>query len=210
MKNLYMTIILASCLGVTTCYAQKISDDDKVVVEKIQQANTKYTGIVSRFKQTKHISVLGEDALSEGNFYYTKPNKLSMQYDQPAGDLMLLNGEQFVMVNAGKRMVTSAKANGKMRSMKNVLSNCLAGDVMQLNADAITCEETKKYIVVTAEFAKGVKNIYKKVVLSFEKSDSSISILRTEEKDGSYTVYELTGKEFNTSIDDIIFQTPNK
>ncbi|MDR3094909.1 MAG: outer membrane lipoprotein carrier protein LolA [Bacteroidales bacterium] len=210
MKNLYITIMLVSCSSVATGYAQKISDSDKALVEKIQQANTKYTGIASRFKQTKHISVLGEDVLSEGHFYYKKPDKLSMQYDQPVGDLMLLNGERFVMVNAGKRMVTSAKANSKMRSMKNVLSNCLAGDVLQLNADVITCEDTKKYNVVIAKFAKSPKNIYTKVVLSFDKSDGSISILRTEEKDGSYTVYELVGKEFNTAMDDTHFQTPNK
>jgi outer membrane lipoprotein-sorting protein len=203
--------MMLACWAVTVCDAQKISDNDKLVVEKIQQANSKYTGIVSRFKQTKHISVLGEEALSEGNFYYTKPDKLSMQYDKPTGDLMLLNGEQFVMVNAGKRMATSAKANGKMRSMKNVLSNCLSGEVMQLNAEQISCEETKKHYVVTAEFSgKGNKNIYKKVVLSFDKADGSLSILRTEEKDGSYTIYELTGKEFNTPINDNIFNVSKK
>jgi outer membrane lipoprotein-sorting protein len=203
-------LIGAVLLSMVSAYAQ-IGEKEQTLMKVIQQANEKYTSIISRFKQTKQVTVLGENAISEGDFYYAKPDKLAMRYDDPAGDLLLLNGDQFVMVNAGKRKEVSARANSRMRSMKNILSSCLSGNVMQIAAEKITCEETPKYHVITADIAeKGNRTVFTQVILSFDKSDHTLSVLRTEEKDGSYTVYELTGKEFNKPVDDSIFKHPVK
>ncbi|MDR1666205.1 MAG: outer membrane lipoprotein carrier protein LolA [Bacteroidales bacterium] len=203
-------VMVAVLLNMVAVHAQ-IDEKDRVLMKIIQQANEKYTSIVSRFKQTKQIAVLGEKALSEGDFYYAKPDKLAMRYDDPAGDLLLLSGDQFVMVNAGRRKEISARSNNKMRLMKTILSSCLSGNVMQIDVEKIACEETPQYHVITAKIAaKGNRTVFTQVILSFDKTDYTLSILRTEEKDGSYTIYELTGKELNKAVDDNIFKISRK
>lgn len=181
------------------------------IVEKIKIANVKHTSITSKFKQTRHVSILGNDIVSSGTFYYQKPDKLAMRYDNPSGDLMLINGDQFVMINAGKRQEASSKSNAKMRGMKTILSACLQGDLSQVGASKITTKETSQYHVVTAEIdTKANKSNINKVVLSFDKTNLSLSILRTEEPDGSYTIYELTNKQLNKKIDNAVFISAKK
>jgi hypothetical protein len=115
------------------------------------------------------------------------------------------------MVNAGKRKETSAKANAQMREMKTILSACLQGDVLQIGADKISLEETSEFYVVTAELPrKSNRSNISKAVMHYEKTTLSLSVLRTEEKDGSYTEYKLTGKEFDKYIDENIFQSSKK
>lgn len=184
---------------------------DDAIVEKIKTANIKHTSITSKFKQTRHVSILGNDVVSSGMFYYEKPDKLAMRYDNPSGDLMLINGDQFVMINAGKRQEASSKSNAKMRGMKTILSACLQGDLSQMGASKITSKETSQYHVVTAEIdTKTNKSNISKVVLSFEKTNLSLSILRTEEPDGSYTIYELTNKQLDKKIDNAVFVSTKK
>ena len=192
-RILFLAIaVLCSVYGV----AQTIIDNDKEILEKIKQENLKHSSINCNFKQTKHISILGENIISEGLFFYEKPDKLSMQYTNPEGDLMSIDGDKFVMITSGKRNETSAKSNAKMRGMKTILSSCLQGDVLQMEAAAITCEEDAKYYIVTADINKKTnKSNISKVTTYYNKSNLTVSILRTEEQDGSYTVYELVDKK---------------
>ncbi|MDR1864526.1 MAG: outer membrane lipoprotein carrier protein LolA [Bacteroidales bacterium] len=209
MKKVIIPVMLLAC-GMLL-HGQTISDADRRTVEKIRQANEKYTVIVSRFRQTRHLSVLANNVLSEGKFYYVKPDRLAMQYENPAGDLMMIDGDRFVMINDGKRRETSAKSNVKMRGMKDILSACLQGDPLRMGAERITCTETPEYCIVTAVIGKkSNKSNIRAVEMTFGKTDLTLSALRTEEKDGSYTVYELTGKEFDTVIDEGIFQSSKK
>ncbi|MDR1879198.1 MAG: outer membrane lipoprotein carrier protein LolA [Bacteroidales bacterium] len=191
--------------------SQTISNADNQIVEKIRQTNTKHTAVRSKFRQTKHISVLGKDIVSSGMFYYEKPDKLAMRYENPSGDLLLINGDQFVMIAKGKRSEASAKSNAKMRSMKTILSACLQGDVKQTGAYKISCKEMSSFYIITAEIdSKTNKSSICRLILHFDKTDLTLSVLRTEETDGSYTIYELTNKEFDKSIDDSLFLATKK
>ena len=197
MKRLLFITIAVLC-SINSFAQSNINDNDKVILEKIKQENLKYNSITCSFKQTKHISILGEDILSDGLFYYEKPDKLSMQYTNPQGDLMSIEGDKFVMVSSGKRSETTSKSNAKMRGMKEILSACLQGDILQIDAAGITCSEDSKYYIITAEINKKTnKSNISKATAYYEKSNMAVSVLRTEEQDGSYIVYELVDKKYN-------------
>ncbi|NDV63746.1 outer membrane lipoprotein carrier protein LolA [Bacteroides sp. 224] len=200
----FLTAILLSSLLAT---AQTINHADAQVLEKIKQENIKYNTMTCHFKQVKHLEMLGEDIDSEGKLYYTKPDKLAMRYDDPEGEVMLINGDKLVMVAMGTRREVSAQSNAKMQGMKTILSACLEGDVKKVGASKITCKETTKYYVVTAAINPASnKSDIVEVVLSYDKSTLTLSILKTIEADDSYTIYELTNKKFNQPIADSIYQ----
>lgn len=204
MKNLsLLAFVLLSSIALK---AQTISDADAATLSKIKQANEKHTSITSTFKQTKHMPVLGEKILSNGSFYYAKPEQLAMRYDDPKGDLMLINNDKATLISSGKKREVSTKSNAKMRGMKSILASFMQGDVMQVGADKIAVKEVGNHIVVTAELGKANKSNISKVIGSYDKNDLTISILRTEEADGTYIIYELVGKQLNKAIDSKVFQ----
>ncbi len=199
MKRIHLLVLTLICTLAVN--AQIVSQTDFPVVQKIASGNSEYKTIVSKFKQTQHLAMMGEDMTSEGDFYYQKPEELTMRYTDPAGDLMMISGDRFVMVAAGKKRETSGKTNQKMQGMKAILSACLQGNVLQMGAEKVTLEETGKHYVLTAIIdKKSNKSNFDKVVASYDKKDLSLSVLQTIERDGSYTIYELSNKKFNTPI----------
>ena len=208
MKKLgLLTLILFSYITVN---AQSINSADVATLNKIKQANEKVITITSSFSQTKNMPILGEKILSKGSFYYNKPEQLMMKYENPKGDIMLFSNNKAVMVASGKKREVSTKSNAKMRNMKNILASFIQGDIMQLEAKNVTCQETAKYIVVAVEMGKGNKSNISKVAASYDKSDLTISIIRTEDSDGTSTEYELVGKQLNNPIDQSVFSVPKK
>jgi outer membrane lipoprotein carrier protein len=202
MKKIFVCIFLCSCIAVNA--------QDSSVIEKIKLENLKCTSITSDFIQIKHLSFMDEDVHSNGKFFYSKPGRLLMKYEQPAGDLMLINKEQLVMVAAGKYSKASTKSSSRARTMKNILSSCLQGDVSLIDGVTLSCEETSDSYVVTAKLKKKTRSGIIKVVLNYDKSDMTLSVLRMEESDGSYTAYKLVNKTVNQPVDDNVFKAPQK
>jgi outer membrane lipoprotein carrier protein len=205
MKKILICIFLCSYITVN---AQSGSVDS--IVEKIKLTNLQYTSITSDFVQVKHLSFMNEDVSSNGKFFYSKPDRLLMQYEQPAGDIMLINKEQLVMIAAGKHSKASTKSSAKARTMKSILSSCLQGDVSLIDGVTLSSEETDDGYVITAQLKKKTRNNLKKVVLTYNKADLTLTVLRMEETDSSYTVYTLINKVLNQPIDDEVFKAPSK
>ena len=192
-----------------TLAAQEISERDSQLVDKIKQANAQYTAITSDFKQTKRLAIVEGETVAMGKFYYLKPESLAMYYIKPAKDMMLIAGDRFYMRASGKITKALAKTNSKVRRMKAILASALQGDVKQIDYKRITCNETDKYYSVTVEISGKARNgVINKVSVSYDKTDYSPSILKTEEPDGSYTEYELTDKQFNQPAEADIFASP--
>jgi outer membrane lipoprotein carrier protein len=205
MKKILICILLCGHIATN---AQNDSVDS--IVEKIKRANLECTSISSDFIQIKHLSFMNEDVSSSGKFFYSKPDRLLMKYEQPAGDLMLINKDQLVMIAAGKYSKASAKSSSKARAMKNILSSCLQGNVSLIDGVTLSCEETADSYVITAKLKKKTKSGINKIVLNYDKSDLILAVLRMEESDGSYTAYKLVNKILNQSVDDGVFKAPSK
>jgi outer membrane lipoprotein carrier protein len=205
MKKILICIFLCSYIAVN---AEDGSADS--IVENIKQANLKYSSITSDFVQVKHLSFMNEDVSSNGKFFYNKPDRILMQYEEPAGDIMLINKDHFVMIAAGKYSKASTKTSSKARTMRNILSACLRGDVSLIDGVTLLSEETAGSYIITAQLKRKTRNNVKRVVLTYDKSDLTLSVLRMEEADGSYTVYTLINKVLNQAIDDKVFKAPSK
>lgn len=209
MKKLFIAFTVL--FSFTTLSAQVVSDTDKKILDKIKQGNASYNTIESNFKQVKHVSILGDNVVSAGVLYYNKPEQMAMKYYDPAGDLMLINGDDCVMVSSGRQQRVSAKSNSKMRGMKTILSACVMGDLDKVQAEKITCFESDNYYIVSAEINRKLnKSNISKVMLNYDKKDHSITMLQTFEPDGSYVIYELTNKKLNKPVDSSVFNIPAK
>lgn len=203
-----INLLLIVLLGFFVVNAQTVNDVDNQFLDKIKFENNSIKSITSNFRQVKHMSILGEDMVSDGKLYYIKPAKMAMAYNEPKGDLMVINEDRFIMVMSGKRHETTAKSNAKMRGIKAILTASLEGDVRQLEADKIKCSETKDSYIIIVDLIKGKSNKsgIEQIVVSYDKKNYTLSALRMNEKDGTYTNYELIDKKLNNSVDDTVFQ----
>ncbi|MDR0694397.1 MAG: outer membrane lipoprotein carrier protein LolA [Prevotellaceae bacterium] len=189
MKKLFTLLsVTIACIAAS---AQTISDADHRTLQKIKEANKAYTSITGTFKQTRHLSMLGENTVSTGMFYYNKPEHLTMKYTQPEGDLLEINGSQFTLITAGKEKKISPK-NARMEGMRAILSACLQGDMELMDAEKITCAKQGKDDVIVADInGKLNKSGISRVIVRYAAAGSALVSIQTIEPDGSYTLYEL-------------------
>lgn len=203
MKKIHFLVALLLFCGFIN--AQVISDADRQIVQKIIDGNTKYTSFVGDFKQIQHMDFLDEEMVSVGKCYYKKPAQMAMKFTDPENNMMLVDGDKFVLVADGQKREVSAKTNPKMQGLKLVLTSGMQGNALGMGAKKITCKETPKYYVITATLDTE-NNLFETVTASYDKKDFSLVSLKTSESDDNYTIYELSKKEFNKPIDETIFK----
>ena len=199
-KILVLAILLCSTL-VTNAQTGEI-------IEKISTANLKVTSITAGFNQVRRIAFMEGDVKSSGSFYYAKPDKLAMKYTKPEDDLMLLSGDEFVMIADGKYSKRPIKQNSNVSQIQNILSSCLQGDLKKMNTSELKQMENDTQYVITAKLSD--KSAIEQVIVSYDKKDMVLSSLQTIESDGSYTLYILEGKKLNTAIDQSVFIAPER
>lgn len=183
-------------------YAQ----DSATLLDRIRQENTRITSIACDFKQTTHLDFMDEDVLSHGKFYYRKPGHLLMKYEDPAGERMLISGENISMVAAGQHKKVSAKSSPEIGLIHSVFSSCLEGDPRKIKGASVTATESAARYEVTIDIQGGATASIQCVRVHYDKKSLALTMLRTEDPDGGYTVYALTAQKLNEGIGDDVFK----
>ncbi|MGN0186564.1 MAG: outer membrane lipoprotein carrier protein LolA [Paludibacteraceae bacterium] len=178
------------------------------VLAKIRDNGTAINTIESRFVQHRHLQALKNDVVSNGRFYYQKNDKICMAYDRPQGDLLLMNGDDFVMIADGRRSVVNAQSNPMLKQMRILLTACVSGDFDRLKTGRNTqlaVDETDAHYILTATLDGSAQKLYASIVLTFDKQNLALLVLRMNEANGNFTEYTFDSPKFNQPIDGNVF-----
>lgn len=200
LKSLFLASLTCICVAAS---AQQPIDE---FIVKLKQENEKISTITSHFKQTKTLPIMDEPIISEGSFYFDRNGKVCMEYTEPQGDILLINGETVQMITNGKQ----AQSKNRFAELKSLLISCFKGDLQQLGNCNFSLKNEKNLYVVTAEMNNGkAKGLPSKVILSYDQKDYTITSMEMDEANGNITLYQLSGKKNNQPIDESVF-TPKK
>lgn len=207
MKRLLMTVLAIACFG----FANAQQD---AVIEKIHNTNEQYKTVSCDFTQVKTMAMVDQKVESAGTLYFNRADKLKMDYNNPKGNLLLISGESLLMIQGNRKNDFNTKQNAQMRNLKNTLLLSIAGDVNGVakeNGAEIAFSETADYYVfVLTKTDKQVKSRMSKLELSYSKKDCSLCVMRMEEPNGNYTIYDTPVKTFNVEIPAGTFDKPKK
>lgn len=192
MKIKLIIISLMFILGIST-YAQQTSMQ-QLFQTQLQEKNADIISINCRFKQTRQVSYLANPAVKEGDFSFTKPNDILLAFDD--GDYIKMTSEYFEMKTAGNVAKTKVNANPMLKNLSSILSTCVLGDFENMSAGFdvdIKQSETEWVATLTPKQSKVAAKI-SSIIISFDKSDMSLNLLKMVEKSGDYTAYTFTNK----------------
>lgn len=201
MKHLCISILF-SLVACTACA------DSAAILTKLQTNGATINTIASRFVQRRHVQVLKNDVVASGRFYYQHNDKICMIYDRPQGDLLLMNGDDFVMIADGRRSVVNAQTNPMLKQLRTLLTACVSGDFERLKTGRNTqlvVDETDAHYILTAMFDGSAKKMYASIVLTFDKQNLALQVLRMNEANGNFTEYTFESPTFNQAIDARVF-----
>lgn len=208
MKRLFTLFITALfvCTGIS---AQRA--DIRKTAERYMKTNT----LITNVKQTKHNAALTKDMVTDGHFYYKKPNNQSMVFKE-SGEMLIAAGSTFVMVKDGKQHVAKAKEKGNnpFEILQDVFRNLLSADDdvrltdmadVKLETQGNTCTIT---IMPTATGIKAKRrSMFTSCIVTIDLKTAELRSLRINEQGENYTQYDFSNYVFDAEVSDSVFDT---
>ena len=205
-----LCMVLMVCFSITTAQNDlKPVTDVNTLTSKINTEMKKVSSLQSKFKQVKHIATMKSDLISNGNFFYSKSDKVCLEYTSPMEYLIVINGSKIKMDMNGKKTVYDVSSNGLMQEMVTVISSCMTGNIKTLNSKYKIeyFQNEKEYVIKVYPTDSKVKNLIYEVDLHLSKSDMCVSSMKMIEasknakaNDIDFTEYIYTEKKLNGTI----------
>ena len=170
----------------------------------LKSLSTQIETISCDFVQEKYISVLSNISSSKGAFYFKKEQNFLLDFTNPKGDVVVMNGSKFKVTVGGKSTILTSTNNPMMRQLRDLFTACFSGDIafLERDADVKYYQKDGSYIVVIKSNNKRAKRYVSTIVLQFDKEDMTLNSLKMESGDGGdYTLYRFSNKRLNVAID---------
>lgn len=200
---------LLLALLLPAAYAQETGADAKFEEFKgqVSEWSQRNKTIVCDFLQEKKVRGIREPERLEGRFFYDNEGKIALLYAEPAGDKVVMDGDRFVVVNAGKRMEATSESNPMLGQMSGLLQGCMTGNLSGIGKGwNHRLEETGEvYRLELLPQGRQPKRP-KSLTLVFSKSDMTLEELRMEEGEGFMTRYVFKDKQRNVAFDRSVFE----
>lgn len=206
MKRLF-TLFITALLVCTGLSAQRA--DIRKAAERYMKANT----LITNVKQIKHNAALTKDVVTDGHFYYKKPNNQSMVFKE-SGEMLIAVGNTFVMVKDGKQHVAKAKGKGNnpFEILQDVFRNLLSADDdarltdmadVKLEAQGNTCTLTVTPTVTGAKAKR--RSMFTSCIVTIDLKTAEVRSLRINEQGENHTQYDFSNYVFDAEISNSVF-----
>lgn len=160
--------------------------------------------IESPFVETTTNPMLKEPQKGNGQFYFSKPNKIRWE-NTTSKVTMLMDGKQTKMYEKGK-LVTSAVANKVTATIQSMIVGMISGDFLDNGDYTINYlqSSTQYRLELTPKNAKMAKEI-KQMNLIFNRSTGILSTMEMVQKSGATVNYQFTDMKVNKEISNTKF-----
>jgi outer membrane lipoprotein-sorting protein len=174
--------------------------------KKAQEYTKKTNSLESDFKQVKHLSMLTENSVSKGKFWFKKDNLLRWEYKEPVQYLIVLNSGKAYIKDNGKVKKFDMNSNRIFKQVNELMLAAIKGDIMESADYKITYfEGSDSFLAELSPLQKNMKEYVKNILIYFDKKDFSVSKFRMTELSGDYTEVEFSNKKTNLPFENSIF-----
>ena len=196
---------MALCLCLLNLSAQKINEAK--VKQQINAVASKMKTMQCDFVQTKYLKMLNDKMVSRGKMYYQQSNKLRWEYTSPYTYTFVLNGSK-VLISKGKRSdVINVNQSKFFKEIARIMMNSVVGKCLTDSKDfkVSLTGASAEYVATLYPQQKQMKQMFQKIILHFNKQNSTVSKVELIEKKGDRTIIELKNVKSNAPINAKVF-----
>lgn len=159
--------------------------------------------------RTKHNVAIVEDVKDSGKFYFKRPDKMAIVFNE--NDRLLMEGSTYTMVVDGKASVAKSKMADLFGLLQQVLQRVMSGEEVagiSGTADFKVEREGNEIRILPAKEGKVSRRIlFTGFTLTLDAKTSRLMSLRMSERGENYTRYDLSNHAVNAAVDDTVFLT---
>ena len=175
--------------------------------QSFAKANAATNTIISDFSQTQHLSLMKEKIRSKGKFYYSKPDKLRIEYTSPYTYLVVMNAGHLLVKDENKTSKINTRNSKMMQSINRIMVDCMNGKLMH-NPDfkATAYESAGQYLLMLVPTTPAMKKIYSGLDVYLQKANYDVVKISMNEVEGDHTDMEFTNTRRNTPLNETLFK----
>ena len=174
---------------------------------KVQQTAQNTATIVADFLQTKHLSVLDNEIISEGKLVFKAPNLVRWEYLKPYQNTAIFKDDQLLVNNEGKKQNIDLGANKIFRSLNSLIVNSIKGDMFDATQfDLEYFEVDSGFLVKFIPRDKRLKKFIAAFELKFSKQNAEVDEVKLIEPNNDYTLITFQNRKINTAVSDAEFK----
>lgn len=181
-------------------------------LDSVKAKCRQFKTLSAAFNQSK-VLLSGKELTSGGKLYFTAPDRLSMIYDNPQGDLFIIDGSFLYMSKAKASHLYDTKKNALMASLSATLLHCVRGEIEELAAEndaEVKADRQKGGLLVTISARKKTAKGYSSIVLLYDSSNYTLKRMELVEPNGIRNIYEMSSYLINPSVDSSVYSHPQK
>ena len=146
------------------------------------------------FVQNKTLKATRKVIPGSGRITFTAPDHLSMTYDSPEGDYLVIEGDELRSCSDGKVLKVDTSKNARMRKMRNTLLNCITGAYEEAAAENdadVAVEEKGDVRTVSLTARKQQASGYSRIIIDYNRKGLPVRMV-LDEFTGIVTDYTFT------------------
>jgi outer membrane lipoprotein-sorting protein len=177
---------------------------DTIAFKQKMEAQSKLTNTIeSDFTQEKYLSVMSENIISKGHFYFKKTNMLRWEYTSPYSYLIAINKDKMFIKDNGKVNKYDINSNKMFKSINEMMVATVQGNLLN-NKDYRPkyFESDKFFLIELTPVQKATKDFLKNIYLYISKTDYSVEKVKMTEPSDDYTSIDFTNRKTNQPIAD--------
>lgn len=205
--NALILIVLFLGWGSLTSHAQdnkflSVTDIDDLK-SKLATHAASTNSIESNFVQEKHLWMLNEVLVSEGEFLFKKENSVKWQYTTPIEYTIIIHNGKFTIVNNNKVNEFSIDSNPLFREINNMIVTAIRGDFIDNpDFDAEFFESNDNYLAKLTPTNDNVSSMLEKIEIYFNRKNMQVVKVVFREPGDDFTLITFKNKKLNSELSD--------
>lgn len=217
MKMLNKIGFLAIALLINFQVFSQIAEDftqaqnSEEIKQKIAAYSAEINSLSSNFTQEKHLTMMEEVLVSKGNFQFKKENKVRWTYTQPIDYAIIINENQFIILNEGKASTFDISSNKMFSEINQMIVMAIKGNFVDSKEFKAEFFENKEYYkIALTPVNQQIASMLSNIEIYFDKKDMSVVKVKFIEPGDDFTLIIFSDRKLNSDIPDKTFILKNE
>lgn len=207
----FLLLIMSS--GISQAQDEKYNEITKTDNIKLKLAThaASTNSIESTFIQEKHLWMLDEVLISEGEFLFKKENSVKWQYITPIQYTIIIHDGLFTIVNNNKVSEFNIDSNPMFHEINSMIVTAIRGDFIDnKDFEAKFFENSDTYLAKLTPTNSQVSTMLKTIEIYFDKQNMQVEKVVFSEPGDDFTLIKFMNKETNSELSDDRFIVEKK
>ncbi len=198
------------CLALSAAFAQTQTftpaGNAVALQAKMTEATRKISSIQCDFTQEKNMSMLADKSISKGKFYFKRDDKVRLDYQQPAKNLIVMNAGKMLMQDEKKTSQMDMHRSKAFQQLNNIIVGSINGSLFTSKDFTVSFLENAAQVKVQLKpVSKMMRNFLSSIVLVLDKKDFTALRIEMNEASGDNTILTFANKNINGQLDESLF-----